>query len=328
MIPPQPPHVDVEPSAAFAFGPPIDFGPADGALGDAVWRMPAGAHVRLAPGVYRGPIVFPEDLCLEAVRGLGSVTITGSQGATLSVEGAANVQLINLMLKGPTRGFGAVLQVYQQADVRVDGCVLTGGRGRGEGGGAVDLQAGRVRLRRCRITHNVALQGGGVRASGTVRVEASNCVFADNRVEGAGGGAVFAAFGAHVSLLGCTFTGNRGSVGSAVLSAGKVGATVELDCCLIAQDERGLCIASQDGGVVSIRRSLLPALADRVSAGIEVDASVRLRGVGVQRAVDPPYSASFPVVLRGIGAPEQFDDDTRADLYGRSRRDVWVGAVA
>lgn len=314
--------------AAGPYGPVVSFGPQDGSLAEALWRLPEGAHVQLAPGQYRGPLVFPEDVCLEAVGGLGSVTIAGTQGATISTEGAARVHLINLMLKGPARGFGAVVQVYQQADVLLDGCVITGGRGRGEGGGGVDLQAGRVRLRRCRLTQNVALQGGAIRASGTVRLEASNCVFADSRVEGAGGGAVFATFGASINLLGCTFTGNRGRIGSSILAVGTLGAEVELACCLLAQDEGGLCLATQGDGRLSIRHSVVPALADNVSAGINVDESVRLRGVGLNRSGDVPYSPMFPVILREIGDEDRFAEDERADVYGRSRRAVWVGAVA
>lgn len=99
-------------------------------------------------------------------------------------------------------------------------------------------------------------------------------------------------------------------------------------CCLVADSEGGLSIATLDEGQVAIRNSVLPQLAAKVSAGIDVDASVRLRGVGVQRSGKSPFAPSFPVILRGIGQPESFPDGDQADLYGRSRAEVWVGAVA
>lgn len=316
------------PEDAWTWGPVIHFGPDDGSLADALWRFPAGADVRLAAGVYRGPLAFPERVRLQAAGGLGSVTVLGSHGATCSAEGAERVHLVNLILKGPSAGFGAVFQAYQQTDALLEGCMLTGGRGRGEGGGGVDLQAGRVRLLRCRLTQHAALQGGAARASGGVLLTARHCVFADNRAEGAGGGAVFASDGARVELFACTFSNNRGKRGSAVLATGRFGAEVAIDSCLFGQDEPGLIVAAEAGGRVALRYSVLPSVAAETSAGISVDDTVALRGVGIERAGAAPYRPSFPVILRAFGDRERFAPADQADLYGRPRDEVWVGAVA
>ncbi len=315
-------------------GPTVSFGPDDGALSDAVWQFEPETRVELAPGTYTGPIALPRSVSLVAAKGMGSVTLAGSHGATLSIEGgdedAPRVQLRDLVVRGPTRGFGAAVQQYSAAQLELDGCLLTGGRGRGEGGGGVDVQAGYVALRRCRLTRNAALQGGGVRASGPVWVELESCVLAGNRAAGKGGGAVFAADGARVDLRGCTVSSAGAAtvrvaagVASVVLSAGRTGALVHLVNCLVADDVPDLPFACLDQGRVVVRHSCVPRAPAR--SGVDSDDTVLVRAVGVEPTGTPAWRAPFAVVLRGVGQPDALRDPR--DLYGTPRGDVWVGAV-
>ncbi len=110
----------------------VQHGPQDLPLAELVWQLAAGSTVVLAPGSYRGPVALPVDIEIRAAGGMGSVTIETTTGGTLSVEGAERVKLVNLMLRGPTRSMGAVLRIYNFAEVDLQGCVFTGGRGQGE----------------------------------------------------------------------------------------------------------------------------------------------------------------------------------------------------
>ena len=304
---------------------PFVHGTTDGPLAERLFLLPDGATLLLAPGSYPGPIALPHSLTLRAAEGLGSVTIQGQRGPALSVEGAKRVVLEQLVIRGPDSGAGACVQVYMAADVEITGCLLSGGRGRGEGGGAVDVQQGRVRLRRCRLTRNRAPQGGAVRAAGACEVELDDCLLVDNQAEGVGGGALFASRNATIRAYGCSFVRNRGRIGSAVLAGGGFGGAgaIELANCLVSADSEGDLIAGHQGGRVAMRHCFVPRQppADGVALGDAVD----IRSVDLEPTGDAPFAPRFRGLLMGKGDASLGDG---LDVYGRSRGSVWVGAVA
>ena len=306
----------------------VRHGPEDVPLAERVWQLDAGVRLEVLPGTYRGPIALPRDIEIQAAGGMGSVTIESTAGGTLSVEGAEQVALNDLVLRGPDRSMGAVLRVYNEARIQARGCIFTGGRGQGEGGGAIDVQQGHIRLDGCRFTHNVAMQGGALRASGAVYVEVRNCVFADNGAAGVGGGAVFANQGAEIHLVGCTFVGNKAPIGRAVLAGGDAlgAATIEARNCLFAAGEPELRATASEPGHLALHHCVLPALPDDLHAAITVGEGVLERRVDVASSGPGAWSATFDGLLVGLGDPTAFEAD-EADLHGRVRSRILVGAV-
>ncbi len=343
-------------SAASAEGLPhtVDHGPGDGSLGDRLWRLPPGCVVRVQPGTYTAPVALPHDVALVAAQGLGSVTLRAQRGPVISVEGARRVRLEGLLLQGPEAGVGACLQVYMASEVEVIGCLLSGGRGRGEGGGAVDVQQGRVRLWRCRLTRGRAQQGGGVRAAGACRVELESCVLSDLSADGIGGGGLFASRNGSILARGCSFGRCRGALGAVALAGGGAGGpgTIELDHCLLAADaeESGRPLCGHQGGSVALRHCVVPRLQERPSDdGLHLGDGVVGRRVELAPQGERPFAPRFPGLLFGQGVawstsePAPADagwhaEEPRAtppaahtapasDVYGRPRGRLWIGAV-
>ncbi|MEY3015265.1 MAG: hypothetical protein RIT45_4000 [Pseudomonadota bacterium] len=297
----------------------------DGPLGPRLFGLPPGSIVALGPGAHRGPVALPHAITLVAAGGLGSASIVGHRGPAVSVEGAGSVRIEGLVLRGPEAGAGAALQVYMAAEVHVVACLLSSGRGRGEGGGAVDVQQGRVRLERCRLTRNRAPQGGAVRCAGAARVELESCVLHANVADGAGGGALFASRGGSIEAVGCTFVGNEGARGSVALAGGGAGGggTVELRSCLIAADAQGEALQAEQGGALSARRCVLPR-APGSAASVDTDASVEVRVLDVELQGQTPFAARFAPLLREKGDAGDFRDPV--DVWNKSRT-IWLGAV-
>ncbi|GEM_PF-3156702 len=301
-------------------------GPDDGPLHERISTLPEGSVLKLDAGQYRGPIALINDITIEAAGDVGSVVITSTGGPTVRMEGASNVILRRLVLKGPTRGFGAVIAAWNPAQTRIEDCLLNAGRGEGEGGGAIDIQAGRIAIVRCRVTESAALQGGAVRVAGPALVEASSSVFSENVAEGQGGGAIFANRGGTALLEGCTFDGNRGDHGSALLAArGGTGGTIRAKNCLFGSRQEGLAVAVHEGGTLSLRHCAIAAMAESVSEGVQVDATVVEKSVPLRR--EPPrYRPEFPTQLRDLGCPSD-NEDAALDVYGQPRGSLAVGAV-
>jgi len=301
--------------------------PSDGPLHETCRGLAAGAHVELAPGVYRGPLILDKDISICAAGSTGSATIQASRGATVRIEGAERVRMSGLLLRGPMTGLGAVMRAYALTELELVDCIVTGGRGEGEGGGGLDVQHGLVTLQRCRFTNNLGLQGGGLRAAGPVLVRARNSVFAGNRSEGLGGGAVFAHRGATVQLCGCTFAANLADHGSALLSGrGGTGGRIEATNCLFAATQEGLAVAVHEPGRLHLSHSVVPAMADSLSEGVEVgDGTVQKRVPVHEDGVR--FAPLLPAMLSGLGRKQAFEEGERG-LYGKLRTSVAVGAVA
>lgn len=306
----------------------VPHGPTDPPLRERVWQLTPGTCLLLAPGTYRGPIALPHDIELRAAGGLGSVTIESMQGGTLSVEGAERVRLVDLLLRGPKHGMGAVLRIYNPADVTMEGCLLTGGHGLGQGGGAIDIQQGRLKLDRCRLTQNTAMQGGALRAAGPVLVEVRNSVFADNVAAGVGGGGVFASVAAEVKLVGCTFAGNAARIGSAVLAGGSpLGeGTVEVHNCLFSAGGAELSATAIEPGRLVLAHCVLPALPEDVHQGVTIGDGVLARRLEVHAAGQSVWAAKFVSLLTGLGDPTCYEPD-ELDLRGKARDRIWIGAI-
>ena len=299
--------------------------PTDGPLSARIAGLSAGSTLRLAPGAYRGPLVLERDVTIEA-QALGTVTIEPPRGCAVLWQEAPSITLRKLVLKGPALGLGAVIRGYDAAEVVLEECVIIGGRGEGEGGGGLDLQAGRVVLKRCRLLDNMALQGGAVRVAGPALVEASACVFAGNRAEGQGGGAVFTNRGGVAQLSNCTFERNVGDHGSALLAGrGAGGGRIEAVHCLFAQGQEGLAVAVHAPGTVSLQHSAIGKLAAQVSDGVAIGAGVVEKSVPLALE-PPPYRPMFATQLDGVGARERLLEGS-VDLYGRPWGSTLVGAV-
>lgn len=316
-------------------GPTIELGPDDGALGPRLFALAPGTTVRLRPGVYPGPLACDRDLAIVAAQGLGSVTLLGGRGPTISIEGARRVLLRNLVLRGAQPAGGACLQQYMEADVVVQGCLLHDGRGRGEGGGGVDLQRGRLLLQRCRVVRNRAPQGGGLRAAGPAWATLEDCIVADNRADGVGGGGIFASRGARVDVRRCTFAGNFGARGAALLAGGGAGGggAVAVDASLFAHDSDGL-LAHQSGSL-RIERSLVPRPL-RSEEGLHVGAGVTVRAIELDRQGSRPFRPRVVALAAAANAPAHGATGADAadegpgdlDVYGNRRDVLWIGAVA
>lgn len=280
----------------------------------------------LAPGRYRGPLILDRDLRVSADGPTGSVTIEALRGPVVSVEGAGQATLAGLVLQGPRVRMGAVVRLYEPMRLTLLDCVVTDGRGEGEGGGGLDVQLGHVRVDRCRFTNNVALQGGAIRVGSTALVQARNTVFAGNRAEGIGGGAVFANRGGIAELCGCTFAANVGDHGSALLAGrGTSGGRIVARSCLFSATQEGLAVAVHGDGKLELHNSLVPTLADSVSAGVHIgDGVVQKRlQLATQGAAFAPM---FAIQVQGIGLLADFEPG-ELDVYGKARASVAVGAV-
>lgn len=306
----------------------VQHGPDDPPLSERVWLLEPGTRVVLAPGTYRGPIGLPSDIALVAAGAFGSTTIEGTRGGTLSVEGAQRVWIQGLILKGPAQGMGAVLRVYNHAEVQLHGCLITGGRGQGEGGGGVDIQQGRLLVQRCRLTRNMAMQGGALRAGGAVLVQVRNSVFADNSAMGVGGGAVFGNGPCEVELTGCTFHGNQGDIGRALLAGGDALGAAKMTAtnCLFGATGAELSATALLPGRLLLQHSVLPAKPASLHEGVEFGEGVLERRVDVAPEGARPWAATFTGLLHGVGDPAAFEP-AEADLYGRPRSTILVGAV-
>lgn len=304
----------------------VHHGVDDGPLAARLRAIAPGSRVVLAAGVHRGPLALTQDVELVAAGGLGSATIASSRGPAVSMEGAGRVLIENIVLRGPDAGAAAVVQVYVAVDLTLRGCLLSGGRGRGEGGGGIDIQQGRVRIERCRITRCTAPQGGAIRAAGAVLVEIESTIFADNHGAVAGGGAVFATRGAIVKLVGATFAGNRGLRGSAVLSGGGSGGggVVELRSCLVAADADGDALWAEQGGTLGAWRCIVPRPPGD-AADIDCHDGIEVRSVDVEAGATRPFTARFTGLLSGRGAPSDFS--STLDVYAQRREAIWLGAV-
>lgn len=301
--------------------------PAARALADVLWNAADGTHVVLGPGLYRGPLAIRNTVTMSARDGVGTVTIAGGRGATLSIEGSGKIMLRSLIIKGPTSGLGAIIRAYDATHLHAEDCVLTEGRGVGEGGGALDLQQGFASLHRCRLTNNTALQGGAIRAAAASALELINCVFADNRAEGLGGGAIFTNTSGRAQLRNCTFTGNRGEHGSAILAGrGGLGGSMDVRNCLFAKHQVGLSIAAHGAGRLHLAHSVLAKVADMVSESVDLGEAVIERSVPLRQDA-PRYAAMFPTQLRGVGQAQLLQQN-EVDVYGRPRSTTFVGAVA
>lgn len=309
-------------------------GPDDGPLSEVVYNAPAGTTIALEAGNYRGPLIARNDVTIEALAGLGTATVRAARGSVVSAEGANRLVLRRLVLRGPAHGLGALVKVYNPTRVTIEDCLLTGGRGEGEGGGAVDVQAGEVDVVRCRFTRNVALQGGAVRVGGMAIVRLTNCVFDDNTAEGetSGGGAVFTNMRGTAVIRNCTFTRNIGEHGSALLAGrGGGGGVIDVDHTLFSKAQQGLVVAVHAPGVLKLRHSVVAKIATMLSDGVEVGDGVIERGVPLRddnlREENPRYQALFDAQLAGVGITT-LNAEVQTDVYGRRRRSVLVGAVA
>jgi hypothetical protein len=218
-----------------------------------------------------------------------------------------------------------VVQVYVAAEVTLTGCLLTGGRGAGEGGGALDVQRGAVRLRACRLTRCRAPQGGAVRATGPALVELESCVLADNGADGVGGGGLFASRGAVIRGVGLTFSGNRAALGAVALAGGGQGGAghITLRACLVDGADSGDLLRCQAGGTVALAASMLPQ-APAPQEGLTLGGDVQIRRVELERDGTLPFAPRFWALLGGQGDATAFS--VSEDVYGRARAH-WLGAV-
>ncbi len=190
--------------------------------------LPGADVIQLRSGTYilqddpsspprnRGDIDVTEDLTIRPLS--GSPIIDGKALSRIFEVTGGTLVLMNLTLNAgnatsefasdPACGFdgGAVCAIG--ADVRLEGCTVTGHRG--ENGGALFVNGGTLTLLRSNISGNTASSlGGGIAAQGAM-LDIEDTTIADNKIDigGSFGGGVAVYDGSSLDVLNSTFSGN------------------------------------------------------------------------------------------------------------------------
>jgi hypothetical protein len=327
--------------------------PGPGALRDALAAAADGDTLALAPGVWHGPVIIRKPITLQAAGAFGSAVIRGGSGATVRVElddpgrpaPPPVVWLRGLVIHGAAAQVGPCVEQRNPADTRIDGCLLTDGRGAGAGGGGLAVYQGRVIVTSSRLVGCRALRGGAVRASGVVRVVLRHSLIADCHGEDAGG-ALEACGGASVALVGCTLGGHRAPSGRDLYITGGAGrrTSVALDHCLLALDGRDGSgrVTVRGAADLTVQRSALPpaAIDSDEPARVTYDAHTLQRAVPVHADGPDAWRPLLPAMLAPLGDAEtltraaaeateapRLDTAGPVDLNGEGRRSVFVGAL-
>ncbi len=191
-----------------------DGGTAFSTLSGAVAAAPAGAVIRVRPGIYAETVTITTDLTLVGTDpGQGAVLDGAGRRPLLRITAAVTCRLENLSFR----------------------------RGLADRGGAMTVAAGAVvDVIHCSFLDNTARQGGGAVwiAGADTWAEFLVCHFQHNRA-GEHAGAVAATDQAELTLRGCTFFGNTATAdGGAVVARSPAPLTVQ--DCLFIENEGGL----------------------------------------------------------------------------------------
>jgi hypothetical protein len=147
------------------------------------------ADIRLCPGRFTEAVTISRHLTLRgASDGPGGTVLDAARrGSTVSVAAGVTANLVGLRITGGN-GTGFVGDrlgggVYNQGDLTVTGCTITGNGGVVNGGGLYTTDGGKATLRNTTISGNVSnFDGGGIGSRGELHLE--NCRILDNEAHG------------------------------------------------------------------------------------------------------------------------------------------------
>jgi parallel beta-helix repeat protein len=132
----------------------------------AVDRLAPGNTVWVEPGTYAGFNVRrpggPGQPLTVAARDPGTAIIKpAGDGSTVELEGAANVDLVNLVIEGPTSGMLDAVRIVNSSGITIEGCIVRGSTG----GFGIEVRfSANVTIRDNDILHNaigIRLYGEG-----------------------------------------------------------------------------------------------------------------------------------------------------------------------
>lgn len=240
-----------------------------------------GDTVALECGTYPEDLLeIPSGIVLRSVHGdPGCATIRGTGGATVlfGARLSADTRIEGLTITGGDASNHGGGGYFSDSDLTFSQCVFLanetanwgGGlafqgtsspviadclflKNRSLYGGGIYCEGGAVTVERCFFHRNEArISGGGLAAwSGGSHVLARDCVFGENEATYFRGGGVFA-YGADISLVGCTLVANHSGIdGSAVSS--RVGGRVLVKRCIVAYHFGGAALACDATGRVEL----------------------------------------------------------------------------
>ncbi|MCB9761438.1 MAG: right-handed parallel beta-helix repeat-containing protein [Alphaproteobacteria bacterium] len=180
-------------------------------LSDAIAAAPSGAVVLACPGTYTENLELTRDITLTSRDGAAATLIDGDgQGVVVLVTGGrATLQGLTLT-GGDGRGSGGGLGITLATTVTVEDCIIRGNNA-GDGAGVYGYTGVNLTLTRTEITGNNGELGGGLELvsdglSGSLTLV--DTTVTDNFASEAGGGLLVSGLPS-VSVQGSTISGNR-----------------------------------------------------------------------------------------------------------------------
>ena len=152
----------------------------------AITAVEEGNRILVAPGTYTERLYLAgKAITLQSEAGAGSTVIDGTQ-----------------------TGRAVTINYFGTGDVVIDGFTIRNGRS-SKGGGILcssPLSPSSAKIMNCRISGNVASEGGGIYCEQDSDPTVMNCTITGNMAENGGG--VFCADGSSPAIASCTISGN------------------------------------------------------------------------------------------------------------------------
>jgi hypothetical protein len=150
-----------------------------------------GSVVELPEARIEGTLVVNKALTLRGFGAEKTIIDAHGRGPAIAVEAkGGKVMIEGVTLTGGNDARGGGLSIDNGAEVElIDSHVTKNRSGRGRGGG-VAVDRGRVRLVRCRVYENTALDGGGLYIGGNAHGELVDSIVSGNEATANGGGLV------------------------------------------------------------------------------------------------------------------------------------------
>jgi nitrous oxidase accessory protein NosD len=152
---------------------------------------PEGGVVELPAARIEGTLVVSRPLTLRGAGAGKTIVDAKGRGPAIAVDargGAVKIEAVTLTGGNDARGGG--LSIDNGAVVELTDAHVTGNRAERGRGGGIAVDRGRVRLVRCQVLDNRALDGGGVYIGGDAEGELVDSVISGNAATANGGGLV------------------------------------------------------------------------------------------------------------------------------------------
>lgn len=212
-------HADIPTARAAEFVVDPDGGTAFSTLAGAVAAAPAGAVIRLRPGLYAETVIITRDLAIIGTDQGQTAIVSGAQRrALLRIHGAVTCRLENLAFRHGRGDAAAPVHIDGGAVADFINCSFLDNTARGDGGAMLVAGAQTwAEFLGCHFQHNRALGDGGAVAI-TTGAEATfrGCTFFGNAAEG-DGGALVAWSAIPLTVEDGLFIENRGYRAGAIL---------------------------------------------------------------------------------------------------------------